>query len=434
MLAALLALAASFTWGTSNYLAGVETRTRSVWHVTALSQIAAAAAAAIGLVAATQPPPGGWDLFLLIVTGIATAAGLVMFYKALAIGTMSVVSPIIAAQVLIPVTAGILLGERPGPQAYVGMVVTIAGVVLISRTPRKEKKDRTEAHHRAARKAVLLAVLTAVAWGFMLLIYGTTGKENPMWAVFDTRLTSAVVLAGYVLLTGRGLSLKSQNVPVLAAIGILLAVANFLFIIATRMGYLSVTSILASLSPVVVTAYAQVLLHERLAPRQWAGFLAVFAGIAAVRVTPAIRRGRRVRRGAASGLRAALLELLALLGAEDVLAHAHDLGRHLDQLVVGDPLQRALESDEARHLEAGVDVLGGRPVVAELLALGGVAEHVVAPRVLADDHALVDRGHVADEECGALLQVLQRVARGLTAGLADERAALAAGQSPFHGP
>jgi drug/metabolite transporter (DMT)-like permease len=279
MLAALLALLASFTWGTSNYLAGVETRTRSVWHVAALSQIMAAAASAFGLIAARQGPPGGWDLVLLLITGATTAAGLVMFYKALAIGTMSVVAPIIAAEVLIPVTAGILLGERPGLHAYVGMAVTVGGVVLISRTPRREKQDRTEAHHRAARKAVILAVLTAVAWGFMLLIYGTVGKENPVWAVFDTRVTSAVVLTAYVLLAGRGLSLKGQNVPALAAIGILLATANFLFIVASGIGYLSVTSILGSLSPVVVTAYAQVLLHERLAPRQWAGFVAVFAGI-----------------------------------------------------------------------------------------------------------------------------------------------------------
>jgi drug/metabolite transporter (DMT)-like permease len=279
MLAALLALAASLTWGTSNFLAGVETRTRSVWHVTALSQIAAAAASAVALVAVRQAPPGGWDLFLLILTGVATAAGLVMFYKALAIGTMSVVAPIIAAEVLIPVTAGILLGERPGLHAYAGMAVTVGGVVLISRTPRKEKQSHSAEHRRAARTAVILAVLTAVAWGFMLLIYGTVGKGAPVWAVFDTRLTSAVVLAGYVLLTGRGLSLKGQNVPALAAIGILLAAANFLFIAATGIGYLSVTSILGSLSPVVVTVYAQVLLHERLAPRQWAGFAAVFAGI-----------------------------------------------------------------------------------------------------------------------------------------------------------
>ena len=279
MLAALLALLASFTWGTSNYLAGVESRTRSVWHVAALSQIMAAAASAVGLLAARQGPPGGWDLVILLVTGAATAAGLVMFYQALAIGTMSVVAPIIASEVLIPVTAGILMGERPGVHAYVGMVMTVGGVVLISRTPRHERQRRTAEHHRVARKAVILAVLTAVAWGFMLLVYGTIGKQSPMWAVFDTRVTSAVVLAGYVLLTGRGLSLRGQNVLALAAIGILLAVANFLFIIASGLGYLSVTSILGSLSPVVVTVYAQVLLHERLSTRQWMGFAAVFAGI-----------------------------------------------------------------------------------------------------------------------------------------------------------
>jgi drug/metabolite transporter (DMT)-like permease len=273
MLAAVLALLSSFTWGTSHYLAGVEARTRSVWQVAALSQIMAAAASALGLLVVRQPAPGAWDFLLLVITGATTAAGLVMFYKALAIGTMSVVAPIIAAEVLIPVTAGIVLGERPGLLAYAGMVATIAGVELISRQPRSHK------HAANARKAVVLAVLTAVAWGFMLLVYGTVGKENPMWAVFDTRLTSAVVLAAYVLLTGRGLSLKGQNVPALAAIGILLAAANFLFIVASEIGYLSVTSILGSLSPVVVAAYAQVLLHERLTTVQWTGFMAVLAGI-----------------------------------------------------------------------------------------------------------------------------------------------------------
>jgi drug/metabolite transporter (DMT)-like permease len=272
MLAALLALAASFSWGTSNYLAGVESRTRSVWHVTALSQIAAAAAAGVALLVARQPQPGSWDLAMLILSGVATAAGLVMFYRALAIGTMSIVAPIVAAEVLLPVCAGILQGERPGAHAYVGMVLTVGGVVLISRARRGE-------HDHAAKRAVLLAVLTAACWGFMLLVYGTSGRESPSWAVFDTRVTSAVVLAIYVLSTGRGLSVKGQNVLVLAAIGVLLTAANILFIAAAGFGYLSVVAILGSLSPVIVTAYAQVLLHERLTARQWAGFGAVFAGI-----------------------------------------------------------------------------------------------------------------------------------------------------------
>lgn len=272
MVAALLALAASFSWGTSNYLAGVESRTRSVWHVTALSQIAAAAASGVALLVTRQAHPGSWDLFMLILAGVATAAGLMMFYRALAIGTMSIVAPIIAAQVLIPVAAGILLGERPGLHADAGMVLAVGGVVLISRA-------RRGTGGRDAKTAVILAVLTAVCWGFMLLVYGTNGRESPSWAVFDTRVTSAVVLAIYVLATGRRLPLKGQNLPVLAAIGLLLTAANFLFIVAAGYGYLSVVGILGSLSPVVVTAYAQVLLHERLTLRQWAGFAAVFAGI-----------------------------------------------------------------------------------------------------------------------------------------------------------
>src|SRR5665811_1820058 len=108
MLAALLALAASFSWGSSNYLAGIESRRRSVWHVTALSQIAAAAVAGVGLLIAGQTPPGLGDAAVLVFGGVAAAVGLVAFYRALAIGTMSIVAPIIAAEVLIPVTVGLL--------------------------------------------------------------------------------------------------------------------------------------------------------------------------------------------------------------------------------------------------------------------------------------------------------------------------------------
>ena len=45
MPAAALALLASFTWGSSNFIAGLESRRRSVWTVTAVSQVAAAVGA-----------------------------------------------------------------------------------------------------------------------------------------------------------------------------------------------------------------------------------------------------------------------------------------------------------------------------------------------------------------------------------------------------
>ena len=146
------------------------------------------------------------------------------------------------------------------------------------------------------------------------------------------------------------------------------------------------------------------------------------------------RRAGRSGPGDAYACPAPLGGLLALLRAQHVLAHAHRVGRDLDELVGGDPFQGALEREGAHHLEAGVDVLGGLPVVAELLALGGVAQHVVGARVLAHDHALVDALHGPHEQDGALLQVLERIAGRLAARLAHQRAAIAPGSSPAQGP
>jgi hypothetical protein len=55
--AAALALGASFSWGSSNYLAGLESRRRSVWTVTAVSRIAADLGAALDLLARGPPSP-----------------------------------------------------------------------------------------------------------------------------------------------------------------------------------------------------------------------------------------------------------------------------------------------------------------------------------------------------------------------------------------
>ena len=272
MLTALLSLAASFAWGSSNFLAGIESRRRSVWHVTALSQFAAAVTAGVAVLVTAQSPPRTWDTVVLLLAGVATAIGLLAFYKALAIGTMSIVSPIIAAAAIVPLAAGLFMGERPGLQAYAGMALTAGGVVLISWAKRGHRDH-------AARSAILLAVLTALCWGLLLMAFGVSGRESPYWAVFDARIASVGVILLYLVATRRRLPLRGQNLPALFLVGLLLTTANILFTVAAGLGYLSVVSILGSLSPVVVTGYAQVLLGERLTVRQWAGFGTVFAGV-----------------------------------------------------------------------------------------------------------------------------------------------------------
>src|SRR4029078_13364366 len=84
--------------------------------VTFLSQAAGGAA----LVVAVAIAGGGLDghaLSLGLVACVGGAVGLACFYRALALGTMSVVSPIVACSAVVPLAVALVSGERPAATA-----------------------------------------------------------------------------------------------------------------------------------------------------------------------------------------------------------------------------------------------------------------------------------------------------------------------------
>jgi drug/metabolite transporter (DMT)-like permease len=272
VLAALLAIASSCAWGVSNFVAGLESRRRSVWTVTAVSQIASALSAMLLLLFASGETLTAWNTAWAVVAGLCGATGIVAFYRALALGAMSVVAPIMAAQVTVPVAVGLALGERPGTLAWIGMVLAAGGVALISRG------GGPRAAH-VPRAAVLLAILTAALFGVMGLALDQCGDGSPFQSVVIVRVVSALVILVYFFASRRRFDVRARDLSALAGVGVLLTAANTLLTVAFTLGMLTVISVLGSLSPVVTTGLAQVVLHERLSTRQWAGVVAVFAGV-----------------------------------------------------------------------------------------------------------------------------------------------------------
>ena len=67
--------------------------------------------------------------------GVASVVAISCFYKALAIGTMSIVAPISATNALIPFAVGIAAGERPTALQLAGVVLAAAGVILVAVEP-----------------------------------------------------------------------------------------------------------------------------------------------------------------------------------------------------------------------------------------------------------------------------------------------------------
>src|SRR5690348_17238401 len=119
---------------------------------------------------------------------------------------------------------------------------------------------------------------------------------------------------------------------------------------------------------------------------------------------------------------AAAADPAALLRVEDRLAEP-DRGRgHLDALVLGAELKRLLQAEDPRRDQPLKFLTGGLADVGDLLLLGDVHVHVVAARVLADDHALVDLGARRDEQRAALLEVEHGVAGRRAGPVGDQRA------------
>ena len=128
----LLALTSSVLWGASDFVGGLVSRRLPSYFVVALSQLAGLVAVTLAVLATGGfVVASGW-IMPACLAGSTLAAGLVMFYAALASGLMGIVSPIAALGVLVPVAVGLLQGDSLTMMTTVGVVLAILGIVAVS--------------------------------------------------------------------------------------------------------------------------------------------------------------------------------------------------------------------------------------------------------------------------------------------------------------
>jgi drug/metabolite transporter (DMT)-like permease len=235
------------------------------------------------LLVTLDDPPGTRAIVLSLLAGAAGAFALGCFYRALAVGTMSVVAPISASGAVLPVAVGVLTGDRPSALQAVGLVVTMVGVVLASREVGGDDADRG----RAQRTSVLLALAAAVGFGAFFTLSDSVAEESIGWLLFLSRAISVLLLLTVVVATlrraGRRFAAPGRRDAVtIALVGLLDMGATGLFALATTEGLLSVVAVVGSLYPVTTVLLARFLLKERLARGQAVGVLLAFAGVGAV--------------------------------------------------------------------------------------------------------------------------------------------------------
>ena len=275
MAAVLLALAASASWGVSDFLGGLKTRAAPVLTVLAVSQPVGLVLLGAIVLARWQPLPAGLPILWAILGGIGGAIGIGALYQGLAVGSMGIVAPITSTSPLIPLAVGLSRGERPSATQFAGIALALIGVAFAGWEP------GAPGTRRLLSAGAGLAILAAVSFGSSQVALEAAANDDPYWATFILRVASClfVLLALTQRPPGRG---PSGTWLVLIVIGLLDSSATELFAVATTKGLLSVVSVLAALYPVLVAILARVVLHERLTVVQRGGALAAVAGAAAI--------------------------------------------------------------------------------------------------------------------------------------------------------
>jgi drug/metabolite transporter (DMT)-like permease len=272
----LLALGASASWGISDFLGGLQTRRFSALSVLVVSQpIGAVLAFAVALGFGDDPLPAS-KFALGAFGGAAVMLALGAFYRAMALGSVSVVATIGALGVIVPVAGGIVQGEAPGGLQAVGAVVAVGAVLLVAREPDPEWRE-------ANRASVGLAALAALGFGTFFLALDGAASEDPAWAIAAARAGGVTLLLAIALWARPAIPrARGAVLAALLAIGFFDITANSLYAVATTHGLLPLVAVGASLYSAVTVLLARFVLGERLAPSQRAGIVVALAGVALI--------------------------------------------------------------------------------------------------------------------------------------------------------
>jgi drug/metabolite transporter (DMT)-like permease len=272
--AVLLALAASASWGVSDFLGGLRARATPVLAVLAVSQ--PAGLILLGAIVAVRwnaPPTGWWPLWAAL-SGLGGAIGIGALYRGLAVGSMGIVAPITSTSPLIPLTVALGRGERPSTVQLAGIACALVGVALAGWEP-----GGAGIRGRAAVGAGL-ALLAAASFGSSQVGLEAASNDDPYWATLVLRVASSALV--WVVAVRQMMPAVGRAWPTLVAIGLVDSSATVLFAVATTRGLFSVVAVLASLYPVLVALLARVVLGERLSVVQLGGALVAIGGAAAI--------------------------------------------------------------------------------------------------------------------------------------------------------
>ncbi|WP_372729763.1 EamA family transporter [Nocardioides sp.] len=263
-MAILLSLLAALSYGLADFVGGVFSKRVSPWAVAFSAQIGGALLV-LGFSLVEPGAPTRVDLAWGVLAGLGNGFGTAFLYRGLSSGRMGVVAPISGVgAALVPVSVGLLAGERPSALVWLGIALALPGIWYVSRGPSTSGTTGMAA-------GVKDGVLAGLGFGTLF----ASLAQLPAEAGFLPLALNQVVAAGAIIVVAT--ALRSAWLPrdprALGGLisGALGAVATGSFLVATHHGELTITAVISSLYPAFTVVLAATVLREHILRTQAVG-------------------------------------------------------------------------------------------------------------------------------------------------------------------
>lgn len=263
MIGDLAASGTALAWGAADYCGGKATRRVSAPITVAISQLFSLPLLAVALLLTADGWPGAPAIGWGFVAGLSGGGiGLILLYRALAAGLMSVVAPITGVTAAsTPLVVGLISDRPPGALPLVGAGIAVVAIWLVSVSP-------TSSKIRPSARVFVLSLAAGVAFGLFLVLIALAGPDAGLWPLVGVRAGSLSTAFTLLILEAGSLRVAGGAVPWALGAGALDIAGNVAYLTATYHGVLSVVGPIASLYPAITVLLAVFVDRERLRPVQ----------------------------------------------------------------------------------------------------------------------------------------------------------------------
>ncbi len=271
MISILLGLGAALTWGAADFGGGFASKRMNSYGVVIGSHIISMAAFIVLAILLNEPIPPIRDWLIGGAAGLAGGFGLMLLYRALAEGKMSLAAPVSAVvAAAISVFVASLTQGLPGNLVLLGFALALTAVWLLSSGETLTQIQINE---------LGLPLTAGVAFGlFFVLLHQASGSAI-VWPIVATRIGSISGLLIYTGLTRRSWLPSRDHWALLAFIGIIDATGTACYALSAQLGRLDTAAVISSLYPGATVLLAWVFLKEHISRTQAIGILLALGAI-----------------------------------------------------------------------------------------------------------------------------------------------------------